>query len=82
MLTSKCPGIPNATDQIGSDLNVSMNQNHPSPLQRVASQSFQSAIYIGPMGGCTSMLGQIILQLIEELRCSKRLTGDCTIKNS
>ena len=32
MLTSKCPGIPNATDRIGCDLNVSLNQGHQSPL--------------------------------------------------
>ena len=79
---TKCPGAPNATDRIGGDLNISMNQNHQSPLQRVASRSFQSAIYIRPMGGRTPMLGQINLQLIEELGCSKRLTGDCTIMNS
>ena len=46
------------------------------------SQSFQSVIYTGPMGGCASMLGQINLQLMEELSCSKRLTDDCTIMNS
>ena len=72
----------NATDWIGGDLNVSMNQSQQSPLQRVASRNFQSAIYTGPMGGCTSMLGQINLQLMEELWCSKRLTGDCAITNS
>ena len=82
MLTSKCSGVPNKTNRIGGDLNVSMNQSHQSPLWRVASWSFQSAIYTGPMGGRTSMLGQINLQLMEELRCSKRLTGDCTIMNS
>ena len=82
MLTSKGPGIPNATNQNDGDLNVSMNQAHQSPLRRVASQSFQSAMYTGPMGGQASMLGQINLQLMEELGCSKRLTGDCTTMNS
>ena len=57
MLTSTCPGILNATDQIDSDLNVSTNQSHQSPPQRVASRSFQSLIYTGPTGECTSMLG-------------------------
>ena len=84
MLTSKCPDAPNATatDWIGGNLNVSMNQSHQSPLQRVANQSFQSAIYTDPMGGCASMVAQINLQLMEELVCSKRLKGDCTITNS
>ena len=31
------------------------------------------------MGGRASMLSQLNLQLMEELGCSKRLTGDCTI---
>ena len=70
MLTSKCPGEPNATDRTGRDLD---------DLQRVASGSFQSAIYTSPIGECASMLGLINLQLMEELGCSKRLTGDCTI---
>ena len=79
----KCPGIPNATDQIGGNLNVSMNQGYQSPLQRVASWSFQCAICTGPSGGgLTSMLGQINLKLMKELGCSKRLTGNCTIMNS
>ena len=82
MLTYKCPSISNATDQIGGNLNVSINQSHQSPLQRVASQSFQSAIYTSPTGGHASMLGQINLQFMEELWCSIRLTGDCTIMNS
>ena len=56
MLTSKCPGVPNATDRIGGDLNVSMNQSDQSPLRRVASRSFQSGIYTGPTGGHASML--------------------------
>ena len=55
-------------------------QSHHSPLQRVASRSFQSAIYTSPKGGRASMLGQINLKLMEELGCSKRLTGDCTIR--
>ena len=67
MLTSKCPGEPNATDRTGRDLD---------DLQRVASGSFQSAIYTSTIGECASMLGQINLQ---ELGCSKRLTGDGTI---
>ena len=33
-------------------------------------------------GWQASMLGQINLQLMEELGCSKRLTGDCTTMNS
>ena len=82
MLTSKCSAIPNASNWIGGDLNVSMNQGHQSPLQRVASQSFPSMMYTSPMGGHASMLGQINLQFMEELGCSKRLTGDCTIMNS
>ena len=49
MLTCECPSIPNATDRIGGDLNVSMS--HQSQLQRVASCSFQSTIYTGPTGG-------------------------------
>ena len=79
MLTSKYPDVRNATNWIGGDLNVSMNQSHQSSLQRVASRNLQSAVNIGPMGGCASVLGQINLQLMEELGCSKRLTGDCTI---
>ena len=82
MLTSKCPDVPNTTNRIDGDLNVSMNQSDQSPLQRVTSQSFQSTICTGPMDGCASMLDQINLQLIEELTGSKRLTGDCTITNS
>ena len=82
MLTSKCRGVPNITDRIGGDLNVSMNQSYQSPLGRVDSRSFRSTIYTGTMGGRTSMLGQINLQLMEELGCSKRLPGDYTIMNS
>ena len=82
MLTSKCPGVPNATDRIGGNLNVSMNQSHQLPLRRVARRSFQSTIYTVPTGGRASMLGQINLQLMGELGCSKRLIGDCTIMNS
>ena len=82
MLTSKCPGLPNATDQIGGNLKVFVKQSHQSPLRRVASQSSQSAIYTGPTGGRESMLGHINQQLMEELGCSKRLTGDGTIMNS
>ena len=36
----------------------------------------------GPAGGHASVLGQINLQLMQELGCSKSLTGDCTIMNS
>ena len=72
MLTSKCPSIPNATDWIGVDLKVSMNQSHQPSHARVASRSFQSAIYTSPIGGWTSMLGHINLQLMEELGYSKR----------
>ena len=82
MLTSKYPGVPNATDRISGNVTVSMNQSHQSPLRRVASQSLPSKIYIGPTGGHASMLGQINLQLMEELGSYKRLTGNCTIKNS
>ena len=82
MLMSKCLSILNATDQICGNLNVSMNQSHQSLPQGVASQSFQSAIYTGPMGGRATMLGQINLQLREELGCSKMVTGACTIVNS
>ena len=46
----------------------------------MASQTFQSTIHTTPMGERASMLGQINLRLMEELGCSKRLTGDCTIK--
>ena len=82
MLTSKCPDVPNATTQIGDDLNVSVNYSHQSPLERVAIRTFQSAIYTSPMCGCAFMLSQINLQLIEELGCSKRFTGNSTITNS
>ena len=75
-------GVPNATERIGGGLNVSVNQSHQSPLRRVASRSFQSAIYTVPTGCRASILGQINLQLMEELGCSKRLTSDCTIMNS
>ena len=68
MLTSKCPGVPNATDRIGGDLNVQV--------------AHQSTIYTSGMGGYASMLGQINLQLMEEFGHSKRLTGNCTIMNS
>ena len=81
MLTSKCPGVPNATDQSGGDLNVSLNQSHQSPLQRVAVEA-SNPQYTGPTGGRASMLSQINLNLMEELECSKRLAGDCTIMNS
>ena len=82
MLTSKCRGVPNITDRIGGDLNVSMNQSYQSPLGRVDSRSFQSRMYTDTTGGRASMLGQINLQLMKELGCSKRLPGDCTIMNS
>ena len=32
MLTSKCRGVPNITDRIAGDLNVSINQSYQSPL--------------------------------------------------
>ena len=57
------------------------NQGHQSPLQRVDSRSFPSAIYTSPMGGRALMLGQINLQFMKHLRCSKRLTGDYAIMN-
>ena len=82
MLTSKCRGVPNITDRIGGDLNVSMNQSYQSPLGRVDSRSFQSMMYTDTTGGRASMLGQINLQLMKELGCSKRLPDDCTIMNS
>ena len=82
MLMSKWPGVMNGTNRIGSDLNVSMNQSHQSPFWRVASRSFQSAIYTSPTGGPASMLGQVNLQLMKELRCSKKLTDNRTIMNS
>ena len=52
---------------------VSLNQGHQSPLQRLASWSFQSAVYTSPKGAYSFMLGQINLKLMEELGCSKRL---------
>ena len=36
----------------------------------------------GLTGGCASILGQISLQLMEELGCSKRLADNCTIMNN
>ena len=86
MLTSKCPGITKATNWTDGDLSVSMNQSHQSPLQRVASRSFQSTIYTAPTGEHTesykSMLGHINLNLMEEVGCSKRLAIDCTTMNN
>ena len=62
MLTSKWPDVPNATDRIGGDLNVSMNQSHQSTLQRVTKPKLLVHNIQRSYG--------INMQLIEELGCS------------